>query len=405
MPESPPVPPRRRPADDLRGVSRLIIEATVGITDLVREVHDVVGSGPAILGQPLALPTRAINRVVYGGVVGMTRAVGVGLDEALARLAMMAGETETPEAYDAVVAAVNGVLGDYLEATANPLAIPMALRRDGSALDLSDLESALPDAGPRLLLMVHGSSMGDHQWRRGDHDHGEIIARRRGLTRVDLNYNSGRHISTNGAELARQLDALVHAWPVPLEEIVVVGHSMGGLILRSACRHAERLGLSWRERLSTMIFLGTPHHGSPLERLGHHVDTLLDLTPYSAPFGRLGKIRSAGVTDLRHGLITEDDWTGRDRFAGPGPEPTRVALPDGVDCYAIAGELPGGLGGSLPGDGLVPVDSALGRHADPGRDLGLPAERVWVARDTSHLGLLASPAVTEVLLRWIPPAP
>lgn len=398
MPKSP-----RSHIDDLRGASRLAIEATRGITSLAKEVHDTIGSGPAVLGRPLAIPTRAVTKIVYGGVSGTTGLVGAGIDAALAKLAPLLQHAEPTHEHEAVIAALNGVLGDYLEETGNPLAIPMCFRRDGATLELTTtaLRRDLPNAGPRLLLMVHGSSMNDRQWRRGGHDHGTELAAELGRTRVDLHYNTGRHISTNGADFSTMLDALVGAWPVAVEDIVVVTHSMGGLVTRSACDHAEGNSLPWRNQLSAVVFLGTPHHGAPLERAGNWVDVLLGVSRYSAPFARLGKIRSAGVTDLRYALLRDDDWQGRDRFARTPPPPRPLPLPVGVGCFAVAGVVSEGLAGRLPGDGLVPVDSALGRHPDPARDLGLPDDHVCVVPGTSHLDLLSSPDVLEVVRSWL----
>ena len=179
---------------------------------------------------------------------------------------------------------------------------------------------------------------------------------------------------------------------------------MGGLVARSACLHAEAAGHAWRKKLKKLVFLGTPHHGAPLERIGNWVDVVIGKTPYAAAFGRLGKVRSAGVTDLRYGALVDEDWRGRDRFAR-APDPRRpVPLPDGVACYAIAATAalsPGDLKDRLLGDGLVPVASALGRHKEPARDLNFPPDRQWVACETGHLDLLSRRDVYERIAGWL----
>ena len=156
-------------------------------------------------------------------------------------------------------------------------------------------------------------------------------------------------------------------------------------------------------RSNKLVCLGAPHHGAPMERIGNWVDFVVARTPYAAPFGRLGKIRSAGVTDLRYGNLRDEDWQGRDRFARE-PEDRRrpIPLPKGVACYAIAATTaasPGGLEDRFVGDGLVPVASALGRHADPALALDFPASRQWVARETGHLDLLDRRDVYEQIAR------
>jgi pimeloyl-ACP methyl ester carboxylesterase len=232
------------------------------------------------------------------------------------------------------------------------------------------------------------------------------LSRALGFTPVYLHYNSGLHISINGHALAQQLERLVDQWPQPLERIALLGHSMGGLLARSAVHYATQAGHRWPGRLSDMVFLGTPHHGAPLERAGHWVDIVLGATPYAAPFARLGKVRSAGITDLRHGNLLDEDWVGRDRFARQADRRQPVPLPAGVRCCTVAasiGQQTGDLKARLLGDGLVPLDSALGRHRDPDRSLAFPEERQWIGYGINHLDLLKHPEVYAQLLRWLSP--
>ncbi len=380
----------RRHVADLRGASRLAVEATKGIMELVEEMHVTVGSGPAILGRPLERPVRLITGIVFGGLRGATSVVGAGIDGALAQLSPLLGESRPGPEREAVLAALNGVLGDYLDETHNPLTIEMDLRRR---------ETEVEGANRTLAVMVHGLCMNDLLWLQSGHDHGEALARDLGCELAYLHYNSGRHISTNGREFAFQLDRFVSERPV--DEIIVVGHSMGGLVTRSACRTAEIEGLAWRDKLRAIVFLGTPHHGAPLEQGGPWVETLLGISRYSAPFARLGKIRSAGVTDLRFGNVLDEHWQGRDRFELGHDPRSPLPLPDGVDCFALAGVLAGGIVGEISGDGLVPEDSALGRHDDPAMSLEFPAARQWTAQGVGHLDLLSDAGVYETVRSWL----
>jgi pimeloyl-ACP methyl ester carboxylesterase len=365
----------------------------------------------SILGTPGLAPlaeglTRGVTRLVYSGVRSAFWLTGKGIGDAAAFFGTNPENRPVSRRREAALALLNGVVGDHLADTTNPLALTMRLRRDGKALRLERgaLGEAFPDATGKLVVLVHGLCMSDLQWMRQNHDHGAALARDFGFTPVYLSYNSGLHVSTNGRDFADALEALVAAWPVEIEDFVIIGHSMGGLVARSACLHAEAAGHAWRGKLGKLVFLGTPHHGAPLERVGNWVDVIIAKTPYAAAFGRLGKMRSAGVTDLRYGNLLDEDWRGRDRFASE-PDPRRPApLPQGVNCYAIAATAattPGHIKDRLIGDGLVPVMSALGRHNDSARDLKFASDRQWVAKETGHLNLLSRRDVYERIARWV----
>ena len=384
----------------LRGAARLAADATTGLVALVEAMHARIASTP---GLPVGSErTSGITGLVYRSIHGVTRLVGGSVDALLALLEPKLQGGGPPSAErEAVIAALNGVLGDHLAATQNPLATPMTLRRDGRPLTLDD-------AGPKLLLLVHGLCMNDRQWQRNGHDHGMALARDLGFTPVYLHYNSGRHISDNGLALAHVLEDLLARWPQPLQRFAIVGHSMGGLLARSALHQAALLGQRWPAQLQDLVFLGTPHHGAPLERAGNGLDLLLGATPYAAPLARLGKVRSAGITDLRHAELLQADWTGRDRFSRRAAPPSAVPLPAGLRCYAAAailGEHDLQMKTRLLGDGLVPLDSALGRHRDPARALVFDADRQWVGQQLNHLDLLSRADVYAQLLRWLTPAP
>jgi pimeloyl-ACP methyl ester carboxylesterase len=355
--------------------------------------------------------TTGITGLVYGTIRGVTRLVGGGIDALLGQLGLMLGEGSSSPAREAVLAALNGVLGDYLVATGNSLAIPMRLHRNGLPLELTGegLASAAPQPGEqagKLLVLVHGLCMNDLQWTRQGHDHGAALARDLGYTPIYLHYNSGRHISTNGREFADLLESLLKAWPAPVTELVIIGHSVGGLLARSACHAGHASVHTWLPSLRKLVFLGTPHHGAPLERGGHWVDIILGVSPYTAPFARLGKIRSAGVTDLRYGNLLDEDWANRDRFAHARDQRKPVPLPDGVDCYAIAattGDSAGDAKDRILGDGLVPLASALGRHVNPDRTLPIPEANQWIGYNMNHLDLLGKVEVYAQIKRWLAP--
>ena len=395
----------RNHLDDLRGATRLAADATKGITDLVEAVHRRVTAGPApcVLPNPFAGLIGAFAAPVFDSVRGVASLVGAGLDLALSRLAQQLSSAERGPQREAVLAALNGVLGDYLAKTQNPLALEMRLRRAGRplTLDKASLAAALPSATGSLVVFVHGSSMGDLQWARGGHDRAADLAAALGSTALYLHYNSGLHVSENGRAFSALLEALASSWPAPVTSLRLVGHSMGGLVMRSACHAASLAGHRWPESLRALVTLGAPHHGAPLERAGNWVDTLLGVSSYSAPFAVLGQIRSAGVTDLRFGNVRDEDWQDRDRFERGEDPRVPLPLPAGVACFAVAGSTARAPAADLPGDGLVPVDSALGRHPQEGRTLAFPPEHQWTGLGLNHLDLLDRAEVWEVATRWL----
>jgi pimeloyl-ACP methyl ester carboxylesterase len=396
-------------ATDLRGFSRLAVDATTGLTDLVEAMHHNIGSVSSVAGVAPKGRTTGITGLVYGTIRGVTRLVGGGLDALLGQLGSLLGDGSSSLAREGVLSALNGVLGDYLIATGNPLAITMRLRHHGRPLELTAEGLAAMAQKPggqagKLLVLVHGLCMNDLQWTREGHDHGAALARDLGNTPVYVHYNSGQHVSTNGREFAELLESLVKAWPAPITELVIIGHSMGGLVARSACHAAHTSAHTWLRSLRKLVFLGTPHHGAPLERGGHWVDNILGVSPYTAPFARLGKIRSAGVTDLRYGNLLDEDWENRDRFALSRDLRKPVPLPDGVHCYAIAattGKAAGDAKDRILGDGLVPLASALGRHINPERTLPIPEANQWIGYGMNHLDLLGRAEVYAQIRQWL----
>ncbi|MFO1302466.1 MAG: alpha/beta hydrolase [Burkholderiales bacterium] len=365
---------------DVHGLQRLAIDATLGVTDLVEAMHRAVADLRPPIGKSRGDRTRGLTGFVYQSVRGVTRVVGAGADAVLGRLAAFGGDAASSPEREAALAVLNGVLGDHLARTRNPLAIAMRVRSAGAAVALAPdaLSRAFPDATSHVVVLLHGLCMNDLLWRRDGHDHGAALASDLGLTPVYVHYNTGLAIAANGAELDALLRDLVDAWPRPVETLTLIGHSMGGLVARRAMESAMRHGHAWIDLLDAYVCLGTPHLGAPLERAGSWVDHLASLSPYSAPFARLGKLRSVGIQDLRHAL--------------PGDLP----LPAHLRAYAIAGSLqkaPRKPGARVHGDGLVTVRSALGME--------MPESHRHIAYGTGHLDLLGSRGVYARMRAWI----
>ncbi len=394
---------------DAIGVSQLAIDGVRGVVEIVQTVHlnvlekTIAQPLAKPLAKPLLVPLVGITNFVYRSIHGVTNLVDGSLQYLLRPLQPLLTQEPENAKREALLAAVNGVLGDHLARTANPLAIKMRFRLNGQALllDKANLANRLPRANGRLLILLHGLCMNDLQWQKNGENFGQLLQTERAYTTLHLHYNTGRHIANNGRDFAHLLQDLLESWPVPVQEICFLTHSMGGLVARSACQFAQENQLSWLQKLKKMVFLGTPHLGAPLERSGNWVNLLLDVHHLSAPFSRLAKIRSAGITDLRHANLADE--IPADRFANH-PRPAHILpLPKGVECYAIAASLGEQVGDLtdvlLAGDGLVPLASALGQH--PSGQLCFAPERQKIIFKTNHMQLLTAPQVAQQLLAWL----
>lgn len=398
---------------DFHGVSQLAKDATLGLTDLVEAVQQNLTRLPGLTNTPVEKGISGLTRSVFNSIRSITGLTGAGVDGLLAQLSPLLVKKVsldklspiTPERA-AVLSALNGVLGDYLAATRNTMTQTMRLRCNGRSLELTSeaLKDEISHLGGRVLILVHGLCMNDLQWNRQGHDHGAALAHDLGYTSLYLRYNSGQHISTNGRAFADLLEVLLKVWPVPVKELVLMGHSMGGLVSRSACHYGRIAGHSWLKKTRKLICLGSPHHGAPLERGGNWVDVILGSSPYTAPFARIGKVRSSGITDLRYGNVIDEHWHGRDRFERASDSRLPVPLPTGIQCYAIAGTTGKKVGDArdkLLGDGLVKVDSALGKHNDASLTLSFPEEHQWLAYGCHHMDLLNDSDVYMKIKEWL----
>ena len=404
---------------DLRGLAKLATQATVNVTKIAEGVTQSVWS---TMGAPSGKregkakdQTRGITGMVYKSIQGVAQLLGKGAEALLTslqpQLDKIDKEPQESAPREAVLAALNGVMGDRLVESDNPLATPMTLRFMNEALNWE----AMPDKAlltGKVLIVVHGLCMNDLQWTtQADGEtvnHAETLAAKLGYTPVYVRYNTGLHASQNGQTLSNQLELLGALWPVPLTEISVLVHSMGGLVTRSAVHLAQQNKRQWVKKLKNIVFLGTPHHGAPLEKAGNWVDVLLGVTPFSAPFKKLAELRSSGITDLRFGYVLDSDWQGQDRFKTKTKQEQdrheHLPLPDGVGCFTVAATLAAKrslLADRLIGDGLVPLNSALGVHRDPTRSLAFAKSSQRIIYRTNHVALLGSAEVSEQLLTWL----
>jgi pimeloyl-ACP methyl ester carboxylesterase len=381
----------------------------------VRTLHCAVSRRAFAATGPGATPVRVIHdgiaSAVYASISTVTRATGGAAAAALRRR-----QAEDTKQLSGTVrgrlalAAINGLIGDRLEERASELAIPMAIRsahRD-VGLGRGELQAAFPDATGHLVVFLPGLFEDEGWWRRGRLRHagqdgvpfGDRMQEEFGLTPVYLRYNTGAHISLNGRRLAELLQGLVEAWPVPIDKLDLVGHSMGGLVARSACHVGQAAGHEWPSRTAHMVTLGSPHGGAPIAKALHNAAWLLRRVPEASPLGNILDLRSAGIRDLRFGYLSDDDWLSNDPGALLADRASPIALLDNCSHTFITATLtpdPGHPLGRAFGDLLVRTDSAAGRHRT--RTIPLPPGSVVQLGGLNHFDLLDHPLVYAQLRR------
>jgi pimeloyl-ACP methyl ester carboxylesterase len=393
---------------DIRAVGELAGDGLAAGGALISEMHAGIASRPfAALGlaaAPVRVLHDGISRAVYGGVRGGLRLAAKGGAALAATRATDSGRAlDCTPSGSLALGTVNGLWGDRLTA----LAYDMAVRRGCADVPVTPegLAAAYPDATSRLAVFVHGLFGDDDNWRlfplrgrrAGRRTYGERLYDELGYTPVTLRYNTGRHISDNGRALARLLDELVAGWPEPVEEIVLIGHSMGGLVARSACHY----GGAWTEHVRHVFSLGSPHLGADLEKGINAASWALRRLPETRALSTLLNARSAGIKDLRYGACVEEDWRDcadpdeflRDRC-------TEVPFLPGVHYYFVGAAL-GGPAGRVLGDLLVRIPSASGRGTGRGRRIPFEADHGHELTGLTHFDLLNHPAVYAQIRSWL----
>jgi pimeloyl-ACP methyl ester carboxylesterase len=391
---------------DLQGITNLIVDVTIGVTNLVEAMHKQVVHPSFLPSTTIQKLITSIASITYKNIRWSTLFIGSSISKMLKKLTPAIGKIKDSDKKEIILSVLNGVIGDYLEEKENPLKITMQFRYQSKtlAIDPKSIKAAYPKVNGKILLMIHGSCMNDLQWTRKDHNHGKIIATELNKTPIYLKYNSGLHISSNGKNLNNLLEELVKNWPVPIEELVIIAHSMGGLVSRSALYYGEQNQKKWTQHVKKIVFLGTPHHGSYVERTGNYLDLILESIHYAKPFARLGKIRSAGVTDLRYGNLIDEDWKDDHRFEIKNDKRRNIQLSKQIEFYTIAaviGNETTSLSTQILGDTLVDVKSALGQHKNPDKNLNFKKENIWISYDSNHLDLISNPKILNKIKVWL----
>lgn len=392
--------------DQVVGLADLVPEVLEEIVlDTIRAVHGAVAD--RVFGiMPFADAPRAVHDAAAGAMYG---GIALALRGGGALASGVARATRSRRTHDVVEdspgwrqarAIVNGLIGDQLAEVDSPLVIPMSIRGRGHdvACTAEALAAAFPDARPRVAVLLHGLMESDDAWRAGLAEHGTTyvdVLQRAGVTPVLLRYNTGRHISDNGDQLSLMLEDLVAGWPVGVEELLLVGHSMGGLVIRSAGEAAKEVGHRWPRLVAHVVTLGSPHTGAPLARIVHSGSWLLAQVPELAPFGTILRRRSVGVRDLFHGYLRRRDWEDHEPDAWSAPAPEEVG-PLGEALHHVVGATLTSRRthplGFVLGDVMVRWGSAIAAGQAWAREAV-----VTHVGDADHFALLNHPEVSDLL--------
>jgi len=388
----------------VRGTKGLVFDGISEITSLVErtalrvaeKTTDYVSIAPPLA--PAAQVVRSTHGAIFSTACASVRTISRGVEVAVdvgIDLAERTTDAEQersshqqgtmPWALDQIEGAVNGVLGDYLTRRANPLALEMTLRHDGIARSPEQLVTLLEQPTATLCIFVHGLACTEWCWNMQSDSYGEDagytyasqLARDLDITSVFVRYNTGRAIKENGHALANLIEELAAAYPEPLDRIVLIGHSMGGLVSRVAAADAHQRELAWASSLEHIICLGSPHHGAPLERAARNLAVAFDFADVAATrvLGEVLGVRSAGILDLGDGVSIEV----------PGVRLSVVA--------STAARDPEKLGSAFVGDLLVPTSSASGEK--------LEVDDVALFGGINHVQLTNHAEIYPTLRQWL----
>jgi pimeloyl-ACP methyl ester carboxylesterase len=379
------------------------------IAKTVKAVHAV---NAAVVYESIRIVNRGVQKILDLGAKAAAAAISVEKMEQAGLATPMRSDAKGSPSWvaDHAESALNALFGDYLANKQNALDLGMSFRHHGHILPLAReiLKEQFPAGGGKVCVFVHGLGCTEWTWcisaQRfyGDPaaNFGELLKKDLGYTPLFVRYNTGRHVSENGRRLSDLLARLADAYPFHIEEIVLVGHSMGGLVARSAAHYARRANAPWVDRLRHIFCIGSPNLGAPLEKATNMLGSLLrniNTVGTQVP-ARVLNSRSSGIKDLRFGYTLDDEWDGKDPDAFLDDNRLDAAFVDGVTYCYIAATItadPDHPLGVLLGDLLVRVPSASGQAAISERRI--PFNSGFVFNGMNHMHLANHPDVYAVI--------
>ena len=398
---------------EIRSLADLAGEGTRVLTSLVRDTHSGIARrvfdsiGP--VSKPVQLVHNTTAAATYYAVGRAIRAALRGAGE-LAAEARGSDDDETVEADPRVagfIAALNGIYGDELTNRGNGFALTMQIRRRGKpvAMNAPDIAAAFPQPTGRIAVFVHGWCMTERSWWRRPRDGEEVTPYGAGLrndlgfTPVYLRYNTGLHISDNGKSLAALIDRLGTLWPVPVEEIALVGHSMGGLVARSACHYGTHHRHDWPDSVRHLVCLGSPHLGADLEKGVNAASWALARLPETEGLASFLNARSSGTKDLRYGALLDEDWSDCDPDEFLRDRCNEVPFLPGAAHHFVATTAGPRAVGVVFGDRLVRPHSASGNGRT--RQIPFDPDHGLTLTGLHHFDLLNHAEIYAKLREWL----
>lgn len=401
-------------ATEIRALGEVAAEGVTVLHDIVRGMHTGIASRVFTSVGPAARPVEVIHDVIARAVHTAIGTAGQRVPEAVGVLAARRFDDDTPidrtPAVAEAIAALNGIYGDELASRGNALATAMAVRVDGRRVDPAPapLAEAFPEVTNRIVVFVHGLCQTESSWRRAPRPavdapdprpYGARLRDDLGFTPVHVRYNTGLHISSNGHSLDELLTALTEAWPVPVSDIALVGHSMGGLVVRSACHYGAEEGRDWVSRVRQVVCLGSPHLGADLEKGVNAASWALGRLRETRALAEFLNLRSDGIKDLRFGACLDDDWAEADPDEFLRDRCAEAPFLPGASYHFVATSAAPRPVGLVLGDHLVRPASASGR----GRRRRIPFEpdNGLVMSGLHHFDLLNHPEIYDRLVHWL----
>jgi pimeloyl-ACP methyl ester carboxylesterase len=396
--------------EEVTAVGEVAGDAIAGLAHHIHDLHDGIAQRVWRSVGPMAAPVRAahdrVAESVYSGLSGsLGAAARAGARAISLRTAADAPSLERSTAGRLAVGVLNGAFGDKLEQRSNALAWPMTLRVRASDVEVpGGLARAYPDASEKLVVFLHGLCETEEAWNLGATRHvpyGSRLNTELGHTPLYVRYNTGRHISENGRALGKLLEEVTAGWPVEVAEIALVGHSMGGLVARSACHYAA--GSAWTGKVRHVFTLGSPHRGAPLELAAYATCSALSRLPETRAYSQALNHRSAGIKDLGRGYLVDEDWRENDPEAFLTRTGQEVPFLRSANHYFVAATLSRDANapvGRAMGDLLVLRASAWA-HEGRGQKLRFPVEHYSHLGGANHFELLNHPAVYEQIRGWL----